>query len=95
MSVRLEESSSGHGIFEYVDLAKVSDRTLHWIRKRVQMIFQDLYASLNPRRQIARNLLSKIGLNQDAYEKYPHEFSGGQRQRVVIARAVSQGSKDL
>ena len=74
------------------------------------MIFQDPYASLNPRRQIgkiveeplrihgmgreerrvaAQDLLRRVGLDENAYEKYPHEFSGGQRQRVVIARALA------
>jgi oligopeptide/dipeptide ABC transporter ATP-binding protein len=41
------------------------------------------------RQSMARDLLSKVGLDEDAYEKYPHEFSGGQRQRVVIARALA------
>lgn len=34
-------------------------------------------------------LLEKVGLPQDAYYKYPHEFSGGQRQRIGIARALA------
>jgi len=34
-------------------------------------------------------LLVKVGLDQGAMDKYPHEFSGGQRQRVGIARALS------
>ncbi|WP_445486681.1 ABC transporter ATP-binding protein [Niallia sp. 03133] len=34
-------------------------------------------------------LLKKVGLPEDAYYKYPHEFSGGQRQRVGIARALA------
>ncbi|MFE8700370.1 ABC transporter ATP-binding protein [Cytobacillus sp. FJAT-54145] len=34
-------------------------------------------------------LLKKVGLPEDAYYKYPHEFSGGQRQRIGIARALS------
>ncbi|MCM3030486.1 ABC transporter ATP-binding protein [Niallia sp. MER 6] len=34
-------------------------------------------------------LLMKVGLPEDAYYKYPHEFSGGQRQRVGIARALA------
>lgn len=35
------------------------------------------------------NLLTKVGLPEDAYYKYPHEFSGGQRQRIGIARALA------
>lgn len=110
MIVRLEQPTSGAIIFEGGDLAKVSNRALRAIRKRLQMIFQDPYASLNPRRQIGKiveeplrihgmkkterrvialDLLNKVGLDENSYEKYPHEFSGGQRQRVVIARALA------
>ena len=35
------------------------------------------------------HLLKCVGLNEDAYYKYAHEFSGGQRQRVGIARAIA------
>ena len=110
MIVRLEDPTAGSAIFEGIDLAKVGAKKLRGIRKRFQMIFQDPYASLNPRRQIgkiveeplrvhgmgkeerraiAQDLLKRVGLDQNAYEKYPHEFSGGQRQRVVIARALA------
>jgi len=34
-------------------------------------------------------LLAKVGLHADAYDRYPHEFSGGQRQRIGIARALA------
>ncbi len=34
-------------------------------------------------------LLNRVGLPEDAYEKYAHEFSGGQRQRIGIARALA------
>ncbi|MCX5385501.1 ABC transporter ATP-binding protein [Streptomyces sp. NBC_00083] len=34
-------------------------------------------------------LLTRVGLDPDRYDGYPHEFSGGQRQRVGIARALA------
>ncbi len=34
-------------------------------------------------------LLQQVGLSEQAYDRYPHEFSGGQRQRINIARALA------
>ena len=36
-----------------------------------------------------KNLLNNVGINEEYYDRYPHEFSGGQRQRIGIARALS------
>jgi peptide/nickel transport system ATP-binding protein len=75
-------------------------------------VFQNPYASLNPRftigqtltepmaihgigadagerEQRASTLLGKVGLDDSALGKYPHEFSGGQRQRIAIARCLT------
>ena len=56
-----------------------------------------LSAPVRERSQIAEGradstigeLLSLVGLDASALDKYPHEFSGGQRQRICIARAIA------
>ena len=80
------------------------------LRRMVQMVFQDPYGSLNPRKKIgtileeplvintdlpgserqdmAQEMIAKVGLRPEHYNRYPHMFSGGQRQRIAIARAL-------
>jgi oligopeptide/dipeptide ABC transporter ATP-binding protein len=107
----LESLTEGELVFNGNNISKYSARQLKPFKKEMQMIFQDPYASLNPKQRIgdaleealiihtdlpARErrekvvkLLNEVGLKEDHYERYPHEFSGGQRQRIGIARAIS------
>jgi len=110
--LRLHEPTSGAALFDGRDLLAMDSRERQEMRRRIQIVFQNPYASLNPRFTIgqtllepmtihgigsgaadrearARSLLAKVGLDDSAMQKYPHEFSGGQRQRVAIARCLT------
>lgn len=53
------------------------------------MSVHNLYANDKERKEMVLQLLTKVGLKEEHYHRYPHQFSGGQRQRICIARALS------
>jgi peptide/nickel transport system ATP-binding protein len=113
--LRLIEPTSGEVFFGGKNLLAMSQRELRDMRRQMQIIFQDPYASLNPRMRVGDivgegleihklakgkakrdrviELLRQVGLREDHYGRYPHEFSGGQRQRIGIARALGVSPK--
>lgn len=113
--LRLIEPTSGDVIFENQNITKMNFDNMREMRRKMQIIFQDPYASLNPRMRIGEiigeglqihgiaegvdlkervmALLAKVGLREEQYGRYPHEFSGGQRQRIGVARALALNAK--
>ncbi len=110
--LRLIEPEAEAIWFEGENILEFDKERLRKHRKKMQIIFQDPYSSLNPRFTIGRaimepmqvhqlhandkqrlekviDLLERVGLKADQFNRYPHEFSGGQRQRICIARALA------
>jgi oligopeptide transport system ATP-binding protein len=63
-------------------------------RKRIGQIVGDPLklqgvASGSDLRRRVQELLDRVGLSPEHYNRFPHEFSGGQRQRIGIARALA------
>jgi peptide/nickel transport system ATP-binding protein len=52
--LRLYKPTSGQIVFDEQDITKLSDRQMQPLRRRMQMVFQDPYASLNPRHSIGK-----------------------------------------
>ncbi len=110
--LQLDKATSGEIIYRGININNLSKSEFRGLRKDIQIIFQDPYASLNPRMPIGKaimepmkvhhigsseverkekaiDILQKVGLEENYFYRYPHEFSGGQRQRIGIARAIS------
>ena len=108
--IRLMDFDSGDILLHGKNISTLGRAEMRPLRTKIQMVFQDPFASLNPRIKVgniiaqgpivqgqskelaeagARELLSTVGLDSKAFDRYPHEFSGGQRQRIGIARALA------
>jgi oligopeptide/dipeptide ABC transporter ATP-binding protein len=108
---RLYDLTEGSVWFDGTDISRLSRRAMRPLRREIQVIFQDPYGSLNPRRRVGsiigdpfaihgiesgaarktkvQELMERVGLNPEHYNRFPAEFSGGQRQRIGVARALA------
>lgn len=116
MMLRLIDPTAGEIIWRGVDIAGYSRKQMVPLRREMQMIFQDPYSSLNPRKTVGsiiaepflihrladdvkaakprvQELMERVGLNPEHFNRLPHQFSGGQRQRIGVARALAVGPK--
>lgn len=53
------------------------------------MLVHGLYENQAQRKEKTLELLKRVGLSEEHFYRYPHEFSGGQRQRIGIARTIA------
>ncbi len=116
--MRLLDPTSGQILFDGENIAERKGDGLKALHREMQMVFQDPYSSLNPRRRVGtiigepfvihgmlkgegertkrvQELMDRVGLNPEHYNRFPHEFSGGQRQRIGVARAIALEPKVL
>jgi len=111
----IEPPTSGRLEIGGLDVGTAAASELRALRKTVQIVFQDPYGSLNPRKRVgtileepvlintdmdaaarrkaAMEMMERVGLRPEHYNRYPHMFSGGQRQRIAVARALMLNPK--
>ncbi len=110
--MRLHQATGGQALIGGKDILAMTEKKFSQYQRKIQIIFQNPYASLNPRftigqillepmrihgigqndaerKKMALELLERVSLPAQTYDRYPHEFSGGQRQRIAIARCLT------
>jgi oligopeptide/dipeptide ABC transporter ATP-binding protein len=110
--MRLLEPTEGTVTLDGEDITALKGAQLKGLRRKMQMVFQDPYSSLNPRKTVGsiigepfavhklhqgdgerkkavQDVMERVGLHPEHYNRYPHQFSGGQRQRIGVARALT------
>ncbi|MFN3908758.1 MAG: ABC transporter ATP-binding protein [Flavobacterium sp.] len=110
--LKLDQPQKGAIFYQGTDITQLNNDAFRQLRKQIQVIFQDPFASLNPKLTVGKailepmqvhgilsntqerkdfviELLQKVGLQAEHFNRYPHEFSGGQRQRIGIARSIA------
>ena len=73
MLLRLIEPDSGEIHFEGCDLLKLGPRELRASRREMQMVFQDLFASLNPRMRVGEIVQEPLAIHEPALKKDQRE----------------------
>jgi len=73
--IRLYDVTEGEVIFDGVDISRISQRQMRQYRKKIQMIFQDPYASLNSRMTVGDIIGEPLDIHKIA--------QGEERQKII------------
>jgi oligopeptide transport system ATP-binding protein len=79
--LRLEKPTAGEILYDGVDIAKLGRKALVALRRRIQVIFQDPYSSLNPRQKVG----SIIGEPMKVHGVEPDPTRRGERVRELLS----------
>lgn len=77
--LRLHRATGGSALFEGSDLVTMSERDYQAYKRRIQIIFQNPYASLNPRFTVGQILLEPMRI---------HGIGASEAERIAMARAL-------
>lgn len=77
--MRLHVASGGEVLFDGVDLLKLSEKEFMKYKRRIQIVFQNPYASLNPRFTVGQILLEPMTI---------HQIGINEQERVQMAMAL-------
>jgi peptide/nickel transport system ATP-binding protein len=77
--MRLHSASGGEVLFDGVDLLKLSEKEMMKYKRRIQIVFQNPYASLNPRFTVGQILLEPMNI---------HKIGVNEQERVQMAMAL-------
>ncbi len=77
--MRLHSASGGEVLFDGVDLLKLSEKEMMKYKRRIQIVFQNPYASLNPRFTVGQILLEPMTI---------HKIGANEQERVQMAMAL-------
>ena len=93
---RLVEPDAGQIIFDGHDVRSLRGDELRDMRRRIQMVFQDPYASLNPRMSVGSAILEAGRVHHRLGNSRPAEFIGRQLELVGLPRSyASRRPRDL
>ena len=105
MAMKLLEPSSGRILLDGVDVTDMSERAFRPMRRSIQMIMQNPYASLDPSKTVQwsldeaylqlgerpdyESILKEYSLPANILHRKPMTLSGGELQRIAIIRALA------